>query len=129
MAQTIQLDLASPQKLHVSKPVVMVSIPGSDGVFGVLPGHAPLASTLSMGVVDIYETDMNVISERFFVVGGFCDVASDYCTVMADQVIPFAQLKRELIEDEIAQLNAAEANDETAFNLLVAQAKLLALTA
>lgn len=129
MAQSIKFDLASPQKLHYSKPVAMVTVPGSDGVFGVLAGHAPMGSTLSMGVVDIYETDVNEVTDRLFVVGGFCEVTATYCTVMADQVVPVKNLKRELIEDEIAQLNAAASNDETAFKLCVAQAKLLALSA
>lgn len=129
MAQLIQFDLASPQKLHVSKKVAMVSVPGGEGVFGVLPGHAPMGTTVSMGVVEVYEADVNVVTERLFVVGGFCDVTATYCTVMADQVIPVMNLKRESIEDEIAQLNAAEANDDTAFKLCVAQAKLLALSA
>lgn len=129
MAQLIQFDLTSPLKLHVSKAVAMVSVPGSEGVFGVLPGHAPMGSTVSMGVVDIYETDPNVPTERYFVVGGFCDVSASYCAVMADQVVPLKSLKRELVEDEIVQLNAGEASDETAFKLLVAQAKLLALGA
>ncbi|MDD3183015.1 MAG: ATP synthase F1 subunit epsilon [Alphaproteobacteria bacterium] len=129
MAQSIQFDLSSPQKLHYSKAVAMVSVPGSDGVFGVLPGHAPMGSTVAMGVVDIYESDVNVITERLFVVGGFCEVTTTYCTVMADQVIPVKSLKRELIEDELAQLNAGASNDETAFKLCIAQAKLLALTA
>ena len=129
MAQLIQFDLASPNKLHVSKQVAMVSVPGGEGAFGVLPGHAPMGTTVSMGVVEVYETDVTVVSDRLFVVGGFCDVTATYCTVMADQVIPVKNLKRELIEDEIAQLNAAESNDDTAFNLCVAQAKLLALGA
>ena len=129
MSNTIQFDLASPHKLHVSKPVAMVSVPGSEGMFGVLPGHAPMGTAVSMGVVDIYEVDANEISDRLFVVGGFCDVTADYCSVMADQVIPLKNIKRESVEEEIVKLNAEPANDETAYKLSVAQAKLLAITA
>ena len=98
-------------------------------MFGVLPGHAPMGTAVSMGVVDIYEVDANEISDRLFVVGGFCDVTADYCSVMADQVIPLKNIKRESVEEEIVKLNAEPANDETAYKLSVAQAKLLAITA
>jgi F-type H+-transporting ATPase subunit epsilon len=127
MSNTIQFDLASPQKVYFSKSVVMVTVPGAEGVFGVLPGHAPMAATLSIGVVEIHETDVNEATERLFVVGGFCDVTSDYCTVMADQVIPVKNLKRESVEEEIARLNAEAGNDDVAFKLAVEQAKLLAI--
>ncbi len=127
MSQTIQFDLASPQKLHFSKPVAMVSVPGSEGVFGVLPGHAPMGTTVSMGVVEVFENDASVISERLFVVGGFCDVTATYCSVMADQVIPVKEIARDAVEAEIAQLNAEASNDDVAFKILVAQAKLMAL--
>jgi len=127
MANQIQFDLASPQKLAFSKPVAMVNVPGVEGVFGVLPGHAPMDSIVSVGLVEIYENDLSAPSERFFVVGGFCEVTTESCTVMADEVIPVKNLKRDVIEDEIKNLAALEQDDAVSFKLVVAQAKLLAI--
>lgn len=127
MSTQIQFDLASPQKLHFSKPIAMVVVPGSEGTFGVLPGHAPMDTTLSTGVVEIYETE-GTISDRLFVIGGFCEVTSGYCTVMADDVIPVKNLKRDVIEDEIKQLSMEENSDEVLRKLAVANSKLLAIS-
>jgi len=128
MSDQLQFDLASPQKLYTSKAVAMVVVPGAEGAFGVLPGHAPMDTGISMGVVEIYETDSAVVTERVFVSGGFCEVTADYCTVMADEFIPVKNLKRDLIEDEIKQLTAEENSDEVTHKLAVAQSKLLAIS-
>lgn len=127
MANQIQFDLASPQKLVFSKPVAMVNVPGSEGVYGVLPGHAPMDTGVGAGVVEVYENDQAAPSGRYFVVGGFCEVTAEYCTVMADEVEPVKDLKREQIEEEIKTLSAQENNDEVSFKLAIANAKLLAI--
>ena len=127
MSTQLQFDLASPQKLHFSKPVAMVVVPGSEGTYGVLPGHAPMDTTLSTGVIEIYETE-GTVSERLFVTGGFCEVTGQYCSVMADEVVPVKSLKRDLIEDEIKQLGMEENSDEVMRKLAVAQSKLLAIS-
>ena len=64
----IQFELVTPERLLVSTQVDMVVVPGSEGNFGVLPGHAPLISTIRPGTVDLYEG--REITERIFVVAG-----------------------------------------------------------
>src|SRR3546814_6085141 len=49
----VDLELVSPERLLVSQPVDMVVVPGGDGDFGVLPGHAPLISTVRLGVIEL----------------------------------------------------------------------------
>ncbi|MDD2325163.1 MAG: ATP synthase F1 subunit epsilon [Alphaproteobacteria bacterium] len=127
MANQIQLDLASPQKLAFSKPVAMVNVPGVEGVLGVLPGHAPLEAALAAGVVEIYGSDTSAITDRFFITGGFCEVTTESCTVMADEAIAVAQLDRLAIEEEIRELSAQEQDETAAARLVVAQAKMMAL--
>ena len=68
MADKVQFELVSPEKLLLSEAVDMVVVPGTEGNFGVLPGHALFISTVRPGVIDVYE-DKN-ISERIFVSGG-----------------------------------------------------------
>jgi F-type H+-transporting ATPase subunit epsilon len=49
----VQFELVTPERLLVSQDVDMVVVPGTEGNFGVLPGHAPLISTIRPGTVDI----------------------------------------------------------------------------
>ena len=87
MAETTQFELVSPEKLVLSRAVEMVVVPGSEGYFGVLPRHAPMISTLSAGVIDIYEGGQVV--DRIFVAGGFAEVTETRCTVLAEEATPF----------------------------------------
>lgn len=86
MAQ-FQFELVSPEAKIMSENVTMAVIPGGDGDFGVLSGHAPLISTVRTGVVDIYLDNMNDKTTSIFVAGGFADVTSDGCTLLAEQAV------------------------------------------
>ena len=55
MADKVQFELVSPEKLLLSQPVGMVVVPGSEGNFGVLPGHALFISTVRPGIIDVYD--------------------------------------------------------------------------
>src|ERR1700731_4516087 len=83
----------------------MVVVPGTEGNFGVLPGHSPLISTIRPGTIDIYEN--RVITSRFFVVGGIAEVAPGGCTVLADEAMAPDALDRAAIE---AEAQAVEGN-------------------
>ena len=68
----VEFELVSPARLLSSQSVDMVVVPGGDGDFGVLPGHAPLLSTVRPGVILVYQG--REITERIFVAGGFAEV-------------------------------------------------------
>jgi len=102
MADKVEFELVSPERLLVSKPVDMVVVPGAEGDFGVLRGHAPLISTLRLGVIDVH--DGGVVAERIFVAGGFAEVTAERCTVLAEQAVPLGDLTRADIENEISSL-------------------------
>jgi F-type H+-transporting ATPase subunit epsilon len=102
MAEKVEFELVSPERLLVSKPVDMVVVPGAEGDFGVLRGHAPLISNLRIGVIDIH--DGGSVAERIFVAGGFAEVTAERCTVLAEQAMPVGDLKRADIEGEIKSL-------------------------
>ena len=53
----VALEIVSPEKLLLSRPVDMVVIPGSEGDIGVLEGHTPMIVTLRGGTIDLYEGD------------------------------------------------------------------------
>jgi len=94
MADKLQFELVSPEKLLLSEAVAMVVVPGGEGNFGVLPGHALLISTVRPGVIDVYADEQTTITERIFVSGGFAEVTPERCTVLADEAVPMASLSR-----------------------------------
>ncbi len=81
----------------------MVVVPGTEGNFGVLPGHSPLISTIRPGTIDIYEG--NVIAERIFVAGGLAEVTPERCTVLADEALPPEALERAQLEAELQTID------------------------
>ena len=95
----VQFELVTPERLLVSTAVEMVVVPGGEGNFGVLPGHAPLISTIRPGTVDIYEN--RAITERIFVVGGIAEVTPDRVTVLADEAMSLDSLDRAALQSEL----------------------------
>jgi F-type H+-transporting ATPase subunit epsilon len=98
----IQFELVTPEELLVSQDVDMVVIPGTEGNFGVLPGHSPLISAIRPGIIDIYEG--NQIAERIFVVGGIAEVTPERCTVLADEAMPPDSLDRAELDAELTTI-------------------------
>jgi F-type H+-transporting ATPase subunit epsilon len=147
MADTLQFELVSPERLLLSEPVGLVVVPGGEGNFGVLPGHSLLIATVRPGVIDVYANGLPTITERIFVSGGFAEVTPERCTVLADEAAPLAALDRAAIEGDARTLagtaaalrdQVARATDDerdellrdlafTERRLAVAQAKLEAL--
>ncbi len=127
MSNQLQFQLVSPQKRVCDKGAAMVTVPGSEGVYGVLFGHAPMATTLQPGVVELYEAESSVVTDRWFVSGGFCEVVSGRCTVMADDVLSLDSLKREEIEAEVKALSKNAQDEGAARKLALAEAKLQAI--
>jgi len=108
MAARIGFELVSPEKLLLSEDVEMVVVPGGEGNFGVLPGHALFISTVRPGVIDVYEG--NKVSERIFVSGGFAEVTPERCTVLADEAMPLSSLDRGQIEESLKTAEAEVAS-------------------
>lgn len=105
VSNLIQFDLVSPEKKLLSEEVAMVVVPGEEGDFGVLQGHAPTASTLRNGIVSIYQESEADAPTKIFVAGGFADVTDVQCTILAEYAVPVSELKMEELEQELANLN------------------------
>src|ERR1700722_14616778 len=100
MADRVQFELVTPERLVLSTMVEMVVVPGTEGNFGVLPGHAPLISTIRPGMIEIYDT-RPMISDRIFVVSGIAEVTPERCTVLAEEAMSPTSLDRAAIEAEL----------------------------
>lgn len=95
---SLHFELVSPERLLMSDDVDAVEIPGTEGDMGILPGHAPVLSTLRPGVVTVTRGGK---SERIFVRGGFAEVNPQGLTVLAEVAIPIAELDAAKIAQQV----------------------------
>ncbi len=131
MAEEFSFELVSPEKLLLAEEVDMVIVPGAEGDFGVLVGHAPLISSLRPGVIDTYNGGK--VADRIFVAGGFAEVTGERCTVLAEEAIPVKDIDSANAEErlKVAKEAISGADNDTLRNaaeieLTVAEAMLAA---
>jgi len=99
VADLLNFELVSPDRLLISQEVQQVVVPGSDGNFAVLPNHAPVLSTMRPGIIDI--TDANGNNDRYFVRGGFAEVNPTGLTVLAEEAIHMSELDKNAIDRQV----------------------------
>lgn len=134
-AKTLIVDLVTPERLLFSETAHLATLPGEEGEFGVLAGHAPFVSLLKPGIVNIQESE-GAAPRKIFVSGGFAEVSPESCTVLAEEAFALSDLKVEDIEKRLktAQSALAEAQTEpeqrrAEKQVAVAEAMLAALAA
>lgn len=134
MADKIEFELVSPERLLVSEPVAMVVVPGAEGDFGAMPGHSAMISSVRPGVIAVFEN--GAVTSRIFIAGGFAEVTPTRCTVLAEQAMPLDEIDREAVEkaigdfrDEAAAARNDVERDVAEKGLAIAQAKLAAVIA
>jgi len=97
---TFHFDLVSPEKLLFSGEVDQVDVPGREGGFGVLAGHAPLVSALRLGIMIVHVGGQ---AQRMIVLGGFAEVSADgKLTVLADLADSVEDFDRDVLSERIA---------------------------
>ena len=108
----LHFELVSPARLLFSGDVAGVSIPGTEGDMGILPGHAPVLSTLRPGVVTI--TRENGATEKIFVRGGLAEVNPKGLTLLAEVAVPLAELDAAALAQQVkdAEEDFADAKDD-----------------
>jgi F-type H+-transporting ATPase subunit epsilon len=82
----LHFELVTPARLVRSEDVHMVVVPGTEGDFGVLEGHAPVMATIRDGAIRIYRTANDAQPEDIEVRGGFAEVGENGLTVLAEHV-------------------------------------------
>lgn len=134
MAEKVNFELVSPEKLVTSAPVDMVVVPGGEGDFGVLAGHSPMITSVRPGVIEIREEEKVVA--RIFVAGGFAEVTETRCTVLAEEALPVAEIDVPATEKALADaiedvVDAENDNERSAAEarVVIATAKLEAAKA
>jgi F-type H+-transporting ATPase subunit epsilon len=91
----------SPEKLTFSGEVDQVDIPGTEGDFGVLAGHAPVVAAIRPGILTIIT---NGQKQKVIVLGGLAEVSDNRLTVLADVATSLDELDRAQFSDTIAQM-------------------------
>src|SRR5215813_9296012 len=96
---SFHFDLVSPEKLLFSGEVDQVDVPGTEGDFGVLAGHAPTVSALRPGIMTMF---VNGQAQRMVVLGGFAEVSSEgKLTVLADLADSVEDFDRAVLAERI----------------------------
>ncbi len=106
----IELEIVTPAKLLFSESADMAVVPGGEGDFGVLPGHAPMLSTVRAGTVDVYEGDK--VTARIFVEGGFAEVTDSRCTILAEEAMMATDIDKAAAAERLQAARAAQSADK-----------------
>jgi F-type H+-transporting ATPase subunit epsilon len=101
---TFHFDLVAPDKLSFSGEVDQVDVPGAEGDFGVLAGHAPLVAMLKPGILVVHAGGEK---KRIVVLGGFAEVNPQGLTILADVATSLEDIDR---ADIAAQIREMEEN-------------------
>lgn len=112
MADKFQFDLVSPEKLLYSARAEQVVVPGVEGDFGVLAGHAPVISIVRTGLVEVKGSEDGDL--KIFVRGGLAEVTPAGLTVLAEEAMPFEDLSAADFDSRIKNLeeDVADARDD-----------------
>ena len=106
MADTFEFGIVAPAASMLSEPAELVIIPGAEGNFGVMPGHAPLLSMLRPGTIEIRDRSLKIL-EQIFVEGGFAEVTPERCTILAEEALPVRDITREEAETRLKRAHDA----------------------
>ena len=107
MAELLDFELVSPERRLAKAKVAMVVVPGVEGDFGVLPGHAPMMSTIRPGAIAIHEADGGPATMRFFIDGGFAEVTETGLTILAEKATPVAEIDVAAVATQLAAARTA----------------------
>ncbi|HEX3685414.1 MAG TPA: ATP synthase F1 subunit epsilon [Bryobacteraceae bacterium] len=112
MADTFQLEVATPERLFVDEQVSEAELPGKEGYMGILPGHAPLLSILGAGVLS-YKTGGG--EQVLALDGGFVEVFEDHVRVLAEHAEFGRDIQADAARQQLQSANEALRNaQETA---------------
>lgn len=129
----LNVQIITPEKVLFSDQADMVVVPGTEGDFGVLPGHAPFISTVRPGVITV---ESGNVTRKIAVAGGIAEAVPDRCTVLAEGAEECTDMSAADVESRLsaakAAVEVAETDDErkaAARKLALAEALSLAIAA
>ncbi len=128
MADTIELEIVTPERLVVKDKAEEIQIPGRNGYLGILPGHAPLITELAVGEITYVNAG---VSTSLSVAWGFAEVLADKVTIIAEAAeraedidVPRAEAARERAQEQLKKAEDAAQFDEAYLAIARADARL-----
>jgi F-type H+-transporting ATPase subunit epsilon len=106
MADTMKFDLVSPERSLSSVEAREIRLPGMAGDLTVMPGHAPVITTLRPGVVRVITTEGQT---EFALTGGFAEITGSACTVLAERSLAAADLTQAIYDEMVEELRQRHA--------------------
>jgi F-type H+-transporting ATPase subunit epsilon len=106
---TFHFDLVSPEKLAFSGEVDQVDVPGIEGDFGVLAGHAPVVAAIRPGILTVTSGGTH---QKIIVLGGLAEVSEKGLTVLADVATSMQEVDKAAFADKIAAMEEKLAEKE-----------------
>ena len=106
MADTMQFDLVSPERMLASVQATEVLIPGAEGDLTAMPAHEPVITTLRPGVLKVNGPDG---TQEYVVSGGFAEVTATSASVLAERALPRADVTSEFLKELQEEAEAAHA--------------------
>ena len=106
MADTMQLDLVSPERRLASVAATEVQIPGAEGDLTAMPGHAPLITTLRPGILRVSGPSG---AASYLVTGGFAEINATAVSVLAERAIPVTEVTGKVIDELAAEAESLAA--------------------
>jgi len=120
MAEMLQIEIVTPERLLVSDQATEVQVPGMYGYLGILPGHAPLITELRSGEFSYRRPDGRI--ERLALHWGFAEILPEKVTVLAERAekagdidVEVAKRQQQMAEEQLKDPNA---NQEEALRLI-----------
>ncbi len=107
MADTMQFDLVSPERMLVSTQASEVQIPAAEGDLTVMTGHTPVITTLRPGILKVMAAGQ---TSEFAVTGGFAEVSPEGVTIMAERALPRAEMTSDVMNDWVAEAREVHSN-------------------
>ncbi|MBN9014136.1 MAG: F0F1 ATP synthase subunit epsilon [Rhizobiales bacterium] len=111
---TFHFDLVSPEKLAFSGEVDQVDVPGIEGDFGVLAGHAPVVAVIRPGILTVITGSTR---QKVIVLGGLAEVSEKGLTVLADVATSIEELDRAAFASQIEEMEEKLKNGEPGHEL------------
>ena len=121
MAETLRLEIVTPEKIAYSENVEMVTLPGSEGELGVYPKHVPLLTMLKPGALRVVKDGREI---TLAVGEGFVEIKGDAVSVLTDMALESERIDESAAEKAVASARAAMKEDHTAEEVAAIHASL-----
>ena len=109
MSNKLLVRIILPSETFLEVETSQVNIPGTEGVFGVLPGHVKLTSAIEIGIASIFN---NELETRYYIHGGVVQITGDEVNIVTEYAASIPESNKTTITNEITDLQAELSSEE-----------------